>query len=135
MSSLILFILNLKHIWISFTVSYNVFILFNTVLYLKLNFKIKIDPKVCTFKNLEQIVKFRFETDKSFLSSSKVFLLKSTFKVALQYFFNVVILFNTIIYLRINFKIKIDPKVCTFKNLEEISQKPVATLIIYPIRT
>ena len=34
-------------------------------------------------------------------------------KVALQYLFNVVILFNTAFYL--NFKIKIDPKICTLK--------------------
>ena len=54
------------------------------------------------------------------MSSSKIFfLLKNIFKVALQYLFNVFILFNTILYLKLNFKLKIDPKMCTFKNLEE----------------
>ena len=41
-------------------------------------------------------------------------------KVALQYIFNVFILFKTVSYLKHNFKLKIDPKMCTFKNLEEI---------------
>ena len=41
-------------------------------------------------------------------------------KVALQYLFNVFILFNTVFYLEHNLKLKIDPKRCTFKNLEEI---------------
>ena len=40
------------------------------------------------------------------------------FKVALQYLFNVFILFNTVF----NFKLKIYPKMCTFKNLEEIQE-------------
>ena len=38
------------------------FILFNTVSYLKLNFKLKIDPKMCTFKNLEKFLKKRVAT-------------------------------------------------------------------------
>ena len=37
------------------------------------------------------------------------------FKVALQYLFNVFILFNTGSYLKLSFKPKIDPKMCTFK--------------------
>ena len=49
----------------------------------------------------------------------QIFLLKSTFKVALQYLY-VVILFNTVIYVKINFKLRINPKVFIFKNLEEI---------------
>ena len=32
-------------------------------------------------------------------------------------------------FLTLNFKLKIDPKLCTFKNLEEILNKRVATLI------
>ena len=52
--------------------------------------------------------------------SSKIFLLKNTFKVTLQYFFNAFILFNTVSLIEINLKLKIDPKMCTFKNLEEI---------------
>ena len=58
--------------------------------------------------------------DETFLSSSKFFLLKNTFKVTLQYVFNVFILFNTISYIEINLKLKIDPKMFIFKNLEEI---------------
>ena len=46
------------------------------------------------------------------------FLLKNIFKISLQCLFNAVILI----------KLKIDPKTCTFKNHEEISQKQVATL-------
>ena len=45
----------------------------------------------------------------------KITLLKNTFKVALQYLFNVLILFNTVF----NFKLKIDPKMRTFKNPEK----------------
>ena len=47
-------------------------------------------------------------------------LLKNIFKLALQYLFNVFILFNTGSYLKLNFKLKIEPKICTFKNVEEI---------------
>ena len=49
-----------------------------------------------------------------------MFLLKNTFKVALQYLFSVFILFNIVYNLKLNFKIKIDSKMRTFKNLEEI---------------
>jgi len=54
------------------------------------------------------------------LSSSKIFLLKNFFKVALHYLFNVFLLFNTVSHLKLNFKLKKDPKMCTFKNLKEI---------------
>ena len=67
-----------------------------------------------------------YHRDKNNLSSSKKIWSKNTFKVALLYLFDVVILLNT----NFNFKLKIDSKTCTFKNLEEISQKPVATLIL-----
>ena len=43
--------------------------------------------------------------------------MKNTFKVALQYVF---ILFKSVSYFKLNFKLKIDPKMCIFKNLEEI---------------
>ena len=49
---------------------------------------------------------------------------KNTFKVALQYLLNVFTLLNTNSY----FKLKIDPKTCTFKNTEKIFQKHLATL-------
>ena len=54
------------------------------------------------------------------MTLSIFFSLTNTFEVALQYLFNVFILFNTVFYLKFNFKLKIDPKICTFKNLEEI---------------
>ena len=44
----------------------------------------------------------------------------NTFKVALQYYFNVFKLFNIIFNLEFNLKLKIDPKMRSFKNLEEI---------------
>ena len=69
------------------------------------------------------IIKFRFDTKKLqyksfFLTSSEIFLLKNTYKVNLQYLFNVVVLFITVSYIKLNFKLKINPKMCTFKNLE-----------------
>ena len=48
------------------------------------------------------------------------FLLKNIFIVALHYLFNAFILFNIVFNLKLNFKLKIDPKMCTFKNLEKI---------------
>ena len=48
--------------------------------------------------------------------------------MGLQYIFNVVILFMTVVYFK-HFKLKIDQKMSTFKNLEEVSQKHLATLI------
>ena len=53
----------------------------------------------------------------------KIFLSKNIFKLALQYLFNDFILFNAVSYLKLNFKLKIDPKMCTFKNLEKILKK------------
>ena len=48
------------------------------------------------------------------------FLLKNTFKEALRYLFNVVILYNTVFYISFGFKLKIDPKTSNFKKLKEI---------------
>ena len=53
----------------------------------------------------------------------KLFLLKNIFKRAFHYLYNVFILFNSVSYLRLNFKLKIDPKMCSFKNLEKILKK------------
>ena len=53
------------------------------------------------------------------MSSPKIFLLKTTFKVTIQYLFNVFSLYNKVSYIKLIFKLKIDPKMCTFKNLEE----------------
>ena len=39
-------------------------------------------------------------------------LLKNTLKIALQYLFNVVILFNTIFNLQLNLKLEINQKIC-----------------------
>ena len=54
-----------------------------------------------------------------FLSSSKIFI-KNLYKVALENLFNAFILFNTVFNLTLKFKLKIAPKMHTFKNLEEI---------------
>ena len=72
-----------------------------------------------------KIVKFWFDTkslseDISFLSL--LFLLKNTLKIALQYLFNVFVLFKKVFYLKLIFKLKIHQKKCTFKNLEKICQ-------------
>ena len=58
----------------------------------------------------------------------KYFELKNTFKEAIRYLSNVVTLFNKVFYLKLNFKLKIDPKMCNFENLEKICQKRLATL-------
>ena len=58
-----------------------------------------------------------------FCHHQNIFLLKNTFKVALHYLFNVVILLSTVFNLKLSFKLKIDPKTCSsFKNLEEIQK-------------
>ena len=63
------------------------------------------------------------------------FLLKNTLKVALQYLYNLFILFKTVYYFQLNLKLKIDPKMCTFKNMKKfgkpgiIKKKRVTTLI------
>ena len=45
-----------------------------------------------------------------------LFMFQTTFlQVALQYVFNDFILFNKVSYLKPNFKLKIDPKLCTIK--------------------
>ena len=54
------------------------------------------------------------------MSPSNFFLLNDTFKLNLQYLFNLFVLFNIVYYIKPNFKLKIDPKMCTFKYLEEI---------------
>ena len=59
-----------------------------------------------------------YHVDKIFCHNQKKITLKNTFKVALQYLFNVFILSN--IVFKLNFKLKIGPKMFTFKNLEEI---------------
>ena len=55
---------------------------------------------------------------------------KNTSKVTLQYLFNVFVLFSPVSYLKLNFKLKIDPKMGTFNNLEKILKKRVATLFL-----
>ena len=54
---------------------------------------------------------------------TKTFFNKNIFKVALQYIFNGVILLNTVFNFKLSYKLKIDPKTCTFKSLEEF-RKP-----------
>ena len=58
--------------------------------------------------------------DKHFLLSSNIFLYSKTDLKSLPCLFNVVIPFNSVFYLKLNFKLRIDPKTTTFKNLEEI---------------
>ena len=83
-------------------------------------------------KNLEfltcSVVKFRnfgltqkiYYIDDFSCHYQTFFILKNIFTVALEYLFNVFILFNTASYLKLNFKLKIEPKMYTFKNLEKI---------------
>ena len=75
--------------------------------------------------------------NKNFCHHQKNFLFKNTFKVTLQYLFDIFILFNTVSYIKLNIKLKIDPKMCTFKTLEKIWKtlkkfwkKSVATLYL-----
>ena len=56
------------------------------------------------------IVKFQFDTKnlsykQDFFVSIIFFFVKNTFKVALQYLFNDFRLFNTVFYLKLNFKL------------------------------
>ena len=52
------------------------------------------------------------------------FFSNNTFKLALQYVFHVVVLFDTVFYLKLNFKLRQTKKrVCTFKNLKKF-RKP-----------
>ena len=48
--------------------------------------------------------------------------------MSLQYLSNAFILFKTFFYVKLNFLLKIYQKTCTFENLEEVSQKLLATL-------
>ena len=61
-----------------------------------------------------------YQINNFFCHHHKTFLLKNTFKVTLQYLINVFILTNTVSYIKFNFKLKIGPEICSFKNLEEI---------------
>ena len=61
-----------------------------------------------------------YHVDKIFCHNQKKNFLKNTFKVAIQYLFNVLLVFNIVFYLKLYFKLKIDPKMRSFNNLEEI---------------
>ena len=67
-----------------------------------------------------------YHIDKNYLSSSNFIL--NTFKVALQHPSMFFLLFNTVFYLKLNFKLKITLKMCIFKKLEKICRKHLATL-------
>ena len=54
-----------------------------------------------------------------FLFPPNFILLKTTYKVALQYLLKVVRLFNATFYLKLNFKQKVDQKTCIFKNVKK----------------
>ena len=49
----------------------------------------------------------------------KFLLLQNTFKVVLQYIFNSVTHLTNVLYFKLNFKLKVDQKMCTYKNLVE----------------
>ena len=82
-------------------------------------------------KNLEFLTIFTFKqknfdltqkihlVDKFFCHHQNFFFL-NTFKVALKFLYNVFILFNVVFNLKLNYKLKTDPKMRTFKNLGEI---------------
>ena len=61
-----------------------------------------------------------YHIKKKICHHQKFFNFKNIFKGALQYLFNVFLPFNIVYFLKLNFKLKIDPKMCNFKNLEEI---------------
>ena len=54
------------------------------------------------------------------MSILSFFIKKNALKVALQYLFSVFILLNIVYNLELNLELKIDPKMRTFKNLDEI---------------
>ena len=51
-------------------------------------------------------------------NKKKIF--KNPFKEVLRYIFSIVMLFNTVFYLKLSFKLEIDPKTCNFKKMEDI---------------
>ena len=55
-----------------------------------------------------------YSNNKNFLSSSKFYLIKSKFKEAIKCFFIFVILINIVIYHKLNFILKLDPKMGNF---------------------
>ena len=57
-------------------------------------------------------------------------IIKKHFKVAIQYLFNVFILISIVSNLKLRFKLKVYPKTCTFKHLEEVSQTKNSNLEI-----
>ena len=79
-----------------------------------------------------------YPIDKILCHHQKISLLKNTFEVTLHDLFNIFILFNKVSYIKLNFKLKIDSKMCTFKNLKEIwkigkkLKKRVVTLLVPP---
>ena len=45
------------------------------------------------------------------------------FNEVLRYLFKFIKLLNTIFYLKFQFKLKVDPKICSFQNLEKMCPK------------
>ena len=64
-----------------------------------------------------------YHVGKIFVIIKKYFFLKNTFKVALQFLFNVLYHFNLVFNLKLNFKLNIDPKMHTLKTLKKF-EKP-----------
>ena len=69
-----------------------------------------------------------YHVDKFFCHHQIFFFLKKTFKAALQYLFNIFKLITIVFNLKLNFKLNLDQKMRTFKNLEKILKKRVETL-------
>ena len=69
-------------------------------------------------------MKFRFDTKiyciDNIFCNHQGFFIKTTFKESSRSLLNVVVLFNIVIYLKLNLKLKIDLRACNLKNLEEI---------------
>ena len=59
-------------------------------------------------------------TQKIFHINKKILSPSNTFKVAFRYFKNIFMSFFTVSYIKLNFKLKLDPRMYTLKILEEI---------------
>ena len=64
-----------------------------------------------------------YPIDKIFCHLHFFIIKKNIFKVALQYLFNVFMILNVVLDVKLKFKLKVDPKIRTFKTLENIKKK------------
>ena len=83
--------------------------------------KKKIYMLICKISfNKKKIIEIKCFFHKFFL------LLNKNIRLPSQRLFNNFILLNKVFILKLNFKQKVVPKSCTFINMKEISQRPVA---------